>query len=114
MDEEGLTRFESKIYAFSVEVFSFVKTLMNQNVTNPNTSGLLKSSNQLYSYFLDLIDNHSDENKALVKKKCIDLASHCAEYLKKIEVKGNLLNERVNLLIEAKELTKSLEQFKHE
>ncbi len=111
MDETELTKLESKIYIFSVDVFSFTKTLLNQNITNSYTTGLLKTSNQLYSTFLDLVDNHINENKQVIHSNCIQLANNCAEFLNNIEVKGSLLNERVDLLIEAKELTRILEKL---
>jgi len=111
MDEAAISKLESKIYIFSVDIFSFVKTLMNQNITNSFTVGLLNASNKLYSNFLDLIDIQTNKSKSEIHKDCIELADHCAEFLKNIEVKGSLLNERVDLLIEAKELSRILKEL---
>jgi hypothetical protein len=111
MNEEELTKLESKIYIFSVDVFSFIKTLINNNFTNENTTGLLNASNLLYSKFLDLLEISLGKNKHSVLKECLALSESCAVFLNKIEVKDNLLNERIDLLIEAKEIVRKLQQL---
>jgi len=114
MNGEELAKLESKIYIFSVDVFSFIKTLMDQGITNKDTQGLFEASSQLYAEFLNLFDNHVPKNKNSAYLKCIELANSSATYLTNIEVKGNLLNERVDLLIEAKEILRFLEKLKVE
>lgn len=111
MKEEELAKIESKIYIFSVDVYSFVKTLQDQNITNSNISGLFKESGQLYSSFLDLFENHIMKDKQVILNTCIDLSRSCAEKLSKIEVSGSNLNERVDLLIEVKEISRILEKL---
>jgi hypothetical protein len=114
MNEEELTRLESKIYIFSVNVFSFIKTLMEHNIANKDTQGLFDASSKLYTEFLNLFDNHGVKNKLSVFSKCRELANSSAVHLTNIEVKGSLLNERVDLLIEAKEILRFLEKLKEE
>ena len=114
MKEEELAKLESKIYIFSVDVFSFIKTLMDNNITNKNTQGLFNDSSLMYSTFIDLLDDRGLENKSSILSKCIELAISSAGFLTNIEVKGSHLNERVDLLIEVKEILRFLEKLKSE
>jgi len=115
MNDEELTKLESKIYIFSVNVFSFIKTLMDENITNENTRELFSVSSKLYSEFVSLLDDTgSKKDKSSVYISCIAMANASAEHLSKIDVKGALLNERVDLLIEAKEIIRILEKSKIE
>jgi|GEM_PF-4391792 len=111
MEESELAKIESKIYIFSVDVYSFVKTLHKQNITNSSINSLLKDSGQLYTNFLDLFENHIKKDKQVAINTCIDLSKLCAEKLSNIELSGSNLNERVDLLIEAKEIIRILEKL---
>ena len=111
MNEEELKKLESKIYIFSVDVFSFIKTLMDKNIISNDTQGLFNASSQLYSEFVDFMDDFRKVNRAAIFSKCFELANLSANHLEKIEVKGALLNERVDLLIEIKEIIRNLEKL---
>lgn len=107
MNEGEFKKLESRVYAFSVDVFSFVKTLINKNLANQHSKNLLDNANKLYGDFLDVFDNQDviDEQSL---KKCIQLAEVCSNLLGNIEVEKALLNEKVDLTIEANELTRIL------
>ena len=110
MREDLLTKLESKIYIFSVDVFSFVKTLADRNISNPNTTALTKTSNRLYTKFLDIFESAPGDLKKIVSE-CREMASECAIILDKIEVEKKMLNERIDLLIESKEILKQLDEI---
>lgn len=110
MSEEEYKKLESRIYAFSVDVFSFVKTLINQNQSNQHTKGLLAGSNQLYSLFLDLIDNQGNVIVEVLSK-CVQICNNCSTFLENIKVEQKLLNEKVDLTIETNELGRQLNKY---
>jgi len=107
MNENEFKKLESRIYAFSVDVFSFVKTLINKNLANQYSKGLLDGANKLYGDFLDVFDNQDNMDSALLKN-CIYQAESCSNFLGSIEVEKALLNEKVDLTIEANELARLL------
>lgn len=110
MKEEQLSKLESKIYIFSVDVFSFVKTLLDMNITNSDTTGLLKSSNLLYTKFLDVFENQPSNFDTSISA-CLELSAKCSGFLEKIEVEKKLLNEKIDLIIESKEIVTALEKI---
>ena len=105
MTEEEFRKLETRVYAFSVDVFSFVKTLIDKKLSNEESRLLLNTSNQLYSTFLDVYD-HKEGVNPIVVTRCEQLAGICSNYLSKIEVQKQLLNEKVDLTIESNELNR--------
>ncbi|MDF1546306.1 MAG: hypothetical protein P1P88_00700 [Bacteroidales bacterium] len=110
MREDEYKKLESRIYGFSVNVFSFVKTLINQNQSDQHTKGLLSGSNQLYALFLDVIDSQEDRVTEILSK-CVQICSNCSTFLENIKVEKKLLNEKVDLTIEANELGRQLNKY---
>ncbi len=107
MTEEDFKKLESRIYAFSVDVFSFVKTLIDNGLASEYSRMLLDTSNQLYSTFIDVFDSAGEYNRIVVKR-CEQLSDSCSDYLTKIEVGKKYLNEKVDLNIESKEISRKL------
>lgn len=107
MTEDEFKKLESRIYAFSVDVFSFAKTLMDNGQASEQSRMLLNTSNQLYTVFLDAFDK-SGELDLIVAKRCEQLSDSCSDYLSEIEVSKKNLNEKVDLTIEAKEISRTL------
>ena len=107
MTEEDYKKLESRIYAFSVDVFSFVKTLIDDGRASEHSRMLLDTANQLYSTFIDALNTDGELNEILITR-CEQLVDSCADYFEKIEVNKNQLNEKVDLTIEAKEISREL------
>lgn len=109
MTEEEYKKQESRIYAFSIDVFSFVKTLIDLGLASENSRMLLDTANQLYANFIDALGNDGELNKIVITR-CEQLADSCSDYLSKIEVGEKHLNEKVDLTIEAKEISRKLRE----
>jgi excinuclease UvrABC helicase subunit UvrB len=110
MTEDDFKKHESRIYAFSVDVFSFVKTLIDAGLASEHSRMLLDTANQLYSSFIDAIDNNRELDRIVVSR-CEQLSESCSDYLTKIEVGKKYLNEKVDLTIEAKEISRVLRGY---
>ena len=98
---------ELKIYRFSINVFSFVKSLEQIKISKNLTKDILNKSNSLYSKFLEYLDaNEKDVKKEL--EECVKISLQCFELFKNADFKDTLLNEKVDLTIEASEISKIL------
>ncbi len=105
LSESGL---ETQIYFFTINVFSFSKTLQKNN--SFLTPEILKIANQLYSTFIELLDleNQNDIKKDL--KKCISLAKTSHSMFMDFDCeKKELINEKANLQIENSLIIRKLE-----
>ncbi len=72
---------ELKIYRFSINVFSFVKSLEQLNISIKLAKNILAKSNLLYSKFLDYIDaDEKDLKKEL--EGCVKISLQCFELIK--------------------------------
>jgi len=98
---------ELKIYRFSVNVFSFVKSLDKLNVSKSLTKDILNSSNLLYSKFLEYVDT-KDRDVMSKLEECVKISLRCFELFKNADFNDVLLNEKVDLTIEASEISKIL------
>ncbi|MBN1251337.1 MAG: hypothetical protein JXR51_16030 [Bacteroidales bacterium] len=99
---------ELKIYRFSINVFSFVKSLDKVNISNSQTQTMAELSNSLYSKFTDYEDAENQELKSKYLEECVKISLQCFELFKKVDFKDALLNEKVDLTIEASEISKTL------
>lgn len=106
-----LKKLESMIYAFSVNILSFVKSLSDKNIASQNEKDLLNSANELYSLYLDILKNIEKGNNNPDIKDCILKSEKCASLIKNFELSGILLNEKVDLAIEANEILRLLRQI---
>ena len=106
---------ELKIYGFSINVFSFVKSLEKLNFLKSETSEMAKISNSLYLKFLDYEDAKNNSDKIKELEDCVKISLRCFELFKNADFKDVLLNEKVDLTIEASEISKILvEKFGNE
>lgn len=108
MTEQELEKLESRIYAFSVDVFSFVKTLIDSGQANEHSKMLLNDSNKLYSEFLQTLDLERKPDNVI--ENCMHLANNCSDFLSKIEVTHSILNRKTDLIIESKEISRILKE----
>jgi hypothetical protein len=108
MDEEKLRKLEFKVYRFSVNVFSFVKTLANRNEAITVGNQLLNLANEMYGTLADMLDSYEGGNKAIDFSSIQANSEVCKDLLQTIEVSGILINEKVDLLIEAHEISQKL------
>ncbi len=97
---------ELKVFAFSVDVVSFVKSLEKSGKTNPVLKSLLKTANEFYLYYLALEDAKGEDKKSSFLKETKQSAQKCLDLLQSINVENKLLNEKVDLIIEVAELIK--------
>jgi hypothetical protein len=111
MEQHLLEKMELKIYSFSVNVFSFVKSLKDKNVSDEVSNSLLNKANSLYSGFLDFMDAENISGKTVKPDFCIKMAEECCGLLKNIQPDSILLNEKVDLAIEANEIYRKLKEL---
>jgi hypothetical protein len=110
MDEKLVHSLEFKIYRFSVNVFSFVKTLIEKKLSDKYSDILLNKANDLYSSYVNMLESDNIEslpNISTILKK----SDECVAIFQNIELKGAILNEKVDLAIEAFEISKKLKEL---
>jgi hypothetical protein len=109
--EELLNKLEFKIYRFSVNVFSFVKTLIEKKLSNQYSEALLVKANDLYSSYVNLLDSFENEGVVSGLFGIIEKSENCVTLFQDIELTGSILNEKVDLAIEAFEISKQLKEL---
>jgi len=107
MDLESFKKLELKIYSFSVNVFSFVKTLSNKNIATHKEKELLGNANQLYCLFLVELEK-MEAGISPDLESCVKSIENCITLIKDYELSGILLNEKVDLAIDANQILRSL------
>jgi hypothetical protein len=112
MNDELVQKLEQKIYAFSVDVFSFVKTLINRKIADGNAKGLLNAANSLYASYLDVMELYEKAETEFDFSSCMVKAEECIDFMKNMELTGALLNEKVDLAIEAGSILAKLRELK--
>jgi hypothetical protein len=112
MSIEQFIKLELKIYSFSINIFSFVKSLSDKKIAGQNEKKLLNSANDLYSIFLDELEHVEKGNEKADFAKCIIRSEECVSLMKNYELSGLHLNEKVDLAIEANEILRSLKLIK--
>jgi hypothetical protein len=111
MNIELAQKLELKIYGFSVNVYSFVKTLIEKKISDKNTKALLNEANKLYSSYLDILEAIDKGNNSPDKSECIQISGECITLFQNIELTGAILNEKVDLAIEANEILRKLKEI---
>ena len=99
---------ELKVFAFSVDVLSFVKSVEKSENKNSELISLLNEANEFYSNFIaaeDTLDEH-DKNSFYSESK--KNAQKCLDLLQSIELENKFLNEKVDLIIEVAGLIKKI------
>ena len=105
----NLQSIELKVYAFSINVFSFVKTLDKAKKTNEHTNILLNLANSFYTNFLAAVEAKGEyEQKSFIEESKVQ-AKKCLSILQSFETENKFLNEKVDLTIEIAELIKKIE-----
>lgn len=101
---------EVKIYAFSINVISFVKSMEKAGLNNKPLQILLNSAKQFYDLYLDFADEEDFENKETILKSCTKYGHKCLEIMQNMDVPKEFLNEKVDLVIDVAELIRKLEE----
>ena len=99
---------ELKVFAFSVDVVSFVKSFEKAGNVNVLVNELLNQANGFYSNYVSAEEALGVTDKKKYLEGSIENAKKCLELLQSIEVKKGLLNEKVDLIIEVAELIKRI------
>lgn len=99
---------ELKVFAFSVDVISFVKTFEKTGKVNVLVNKLLNQANGFYSNYVSAEEALEINDKKWFLKKSIANAKKCLDLLQSIEVERELLNEKVDLIIEVAELIRRI------
>jgi len=100
---------ELKVFAFSVNVISFVKSLEKAGIVNIVANNLLNMANEFYSNYLAAEEALGKYDKKSFLEESKMNAKRCLELLQSIEVKKELLNEKVDLIIEVAELIRRID-----
>jgi hypothetical protein len=111
MDEKKLKSLEFKIYRFSVNVFSFVKTLIEKKLSSQYSEALLNKANDLYSSYVNVIGKADGSESLQGILSIIKKSEECVAIFQDIELRGSILNEKVDLAIEAFEITEKLKEL---
>ena len=99
---------ELKVFAFSVDVISFVKSFEKAGKVNVLVNELLNQANGFYANYVSAEEALGLTDKKKYLEKSIANAKKCLELLQSIEVIKELLNEKVDLTIEVAELIKKI------
>jgi len=100
---------ELKAYAFSINMFSFVKTLEKAGKADNTTTYLLNLANSFYTNYLAAVDAKSEYERKVFLEESKNIAEECLSVLQSFETENKFLNEKVDLIIEIAELNKNIE-----
>jgi len=110
VEKIDLLELDTKVYTFSIQVISFIKSLEKQGIYKSINSKTLQLAGRLSTNFPEI----EDEKEELVREGLIDLeknATTCFSYLEGIECNNSLQNEKANLLIDAKEIISKVQDI---
>jgi hypothetical protein len=111
MDEKLIQGLEFKIYRFSINVFSFVKTLIEKKLSNQYSEALLNKANDLYSSYVNMLESIEKSKSSPDFHPLLKKSQECEALFPNIELTGAILNEKVDLAIEAFEISKKLKEL---
>ncbi len=100
---------EVKVYAFSINVISFVKSMEKAGSVDEPLQILLYSAKQFYDLYLDFVDEEDEDTKPYVLKECLKYGHKCLDILQNMGVPEEFLNEKVDLVIDIAGLIKKME-----
>jgi hypothetical protein len=101
---------EVKVYAFSINVISFVKSMGKNGLGNEPLQVLLHAAKQFYDLYLDFADEEEQDSKPYILKECVKYGKKCLDILQNMGVPEEFLNEKVDLVIDVAGLIKELEK----
>lgn len=101
--------FEVKVYAFSINVFSFVKSMQDAGHDNILLQIVLQSAKDFYDSFLDYVDEEDEIFKENILENCLNFARKSFDVLQNMKVPDEFLNEKVDLVIDVAGLIKKIE-----
>ena len=119
MDTQIKKYLEERIYFFSINVVSFLKTIEkigyknNQTKEVPQlselTTNLSQNTLQLNSLFFDILDNKVNISEI---EKCLSLSENCLKTLQKIDIDDKvIINEQADLQIDMSGIIKKLKKI---
>ena len=109
MDKQIKNYLEERIYFFSINVVSFLKTIGKKGYKNNLTSELSQNTLQLNSLFFDILDNKANISDI---KKCLSLSENCHKILQKIKIDDKvIINEQADLQIDMSRIIKNLKKI---
>jgi len=106
LDVEAL---ETKVYTFSINVVSFVKSMEQAGLKDKPLQMLMYSAKQFYDLYLDFVDEEDEESSLYILKECLTQGRKCLDILQNMGVHEEFLNEKVDLVIDVAGLIKELE-----
>jgi len=101
---------ETKVYAFSINVLSFVKSMEKSGQEDEPLQILLHSAKQFYDLYLDFVDEEDTDSKPYILKECVKYGEKCLDILQNMGVPEEFLNEKVDLIIDVAGLIKAIEE----
>ncbi len=110
LDIKLVETLSNQLYFFSINVVGFVKSLQKASLQTPQSIALIKSAGDLSMQFMDIDDitEETEQKKRVVL--CLQRSKECLKLLQEIQVQNkNLLNEKVDLTIEAANILKTFE-----
>ncbi|MEN8119129.1 MAG: hypothetical protein ABFS35_02235 [Bacteroidota bacterium] len=99
---------ELKVFAFSVDVVSFVKSLEKAGRVTVVINNLLNLANEFYLNYLAAEEALGEYDKKTFLEESKDSAKKCLKLLQSIKVEKEFLNEKVDLIIEIAELIREI------
>lgn len=100
---------EVKVYAFSINVISFVKSMEKAGLLDEPLQILLNAAKQFYDLYLDFVDEENRDTKPYILKECLKYGHKCWDILQNMGVPEEFLNEKVDLVIDIAGLIKIME-----
>ena len=99
--EQRLNGLSSRVYTYSIDIISFVKSLQKAGYKDGIISSLAVAAGDFTNIVLDLEDL-TDKNEILADlKKSANFADRCLNHLRKVDCKeAALLNEKSDLAVE--------------
>ncbi|MCF6243309.1 MAG: hypothetical protein L3J74_18480 [Bacteroidales bacterium] len=103
-------KMEVKVYAFSINVISFVKSMEKAGTGDEPLQILVHSAKQFYDLYIDYVDEEDEDTKPYVLKECLKYGNKCLDILQNMGVPEEFLNEKVDLVIDVAGLIKKMEE----
>ncbi len=101
---------EVEVYAFSINVISFVKSMQKAGSGNEPLQILLHSAKQFYDLYIDYADEQDEDTKPYIFEECLKYGKKCLDILQNMGVPEEFLNEKVDLVIDIAGLMKKMEE----
>ena len=106
----NLSKLESLIYNYSINIIGFNMTLKKANLNNQITSEIVNMAGALNTIMMDSLEFEGRELNLQIGQ-CIKITDSIQALLNKLEFEGKCDDEKTKLQIETTEILKSLELF---